>query len=139
MRWFVEQRQRFIDAHLRERGFINRRDLQTTFGISQAQASVDLRRFKKAHPRRLRYNVRMKRYELGRRGREQGEAEKANTRSADFYCEMIIARWYARGQEWPDMLPREGLDELERAIKEVLVEEGLAAPQPSERDHKEGT
>ncbi len=43
-------------------GTVNRRDLIRKFGISQPQASVDLRRFDEAHPGAMRYDKSRKSY-----------------------------------------------------------------------------
>lgn len=42
LRWFLEQRLRFIDSRLAREGRINRSDLVSFFGISVPQASSDL-------------------------------------------------------------------------------------------------
>src|SRR5262249_34427487 len=44
-------------------GYVNRADLQRTYGLSAAQVSSDLQRYATLHPRALTYNLRLKRYE----------------------------------------------------------------------------
>lgn len=48
---------------LRVYGFINRRHIETMFGVSTPQASVDLQHFLKANPGLMSYNSNTKRYE----------------------------------------------------------------------------
>jgi hypothetical protein len=62
MNWFAEQRQSWIAEMLHVYGFINREHLQRKFGISQPQASYDLKQFCAAHPRAIRYDVSRKCY-----------------------------------------------------------------------------
>ena len=54
---------KFIAAHLREPGFVNRRDLTQEFKISIQQASKDLQTYQRLHPRAMSYNRNTKRYE----------------------------------------------------------------------------
>lgn len=61
--WFHQQRMDWIAETLRVFGFINREHLQRKFGISQPQASIDLRDFQRQHPHAMRYNPSAKRYE----------------------------------------------------------------------------
>lgn len=60
--WCQRQRQDWIAETLRVFGFINRTHLQRKFGISEPQASADLRVFARAHPAAMRYDVSEKRY-----------------------------------------------------------------------------
>jgi DeoR/GlpR family transcriptional regulator of sugar metabolism len=62
MTWAQDWRQDYIAGHLRAAGQIRRRDLMTAFGISMAQASVDLRRFQEKNPGVLRYDASAKAY-----------------------------------------------------------------------------
>lgn len=62
MRWFEEQRMAWIAETLRVFGFINREHLMRKFGISQPQASLDLKAFQRANPRAMTYDVSTKRY-----------------------------------------------------------------------------
>lgn len=43
-------------------GFINREHLQRKFGISVPQASLDLQRFARSHPKAMRYDLSRKCY-----------------------------------------------------------------------------
>jgi hypothetical protein len=62
MNWFGEQRRLWIADTLRVFGFINREHLMRKFGISQPQASLDLRAFQRDYPHLIRYDVAAKRY-----------------------------------------------------------------------------
>lgn len=62
MRWFEQHRQDWIAETLRVFGFINREHLERKFGISTPQASLDLNRFRRAHPSLIRYDASEKRY-----------------------------------------------------------------------------
>ena len=62
-RWFERQRIEWIAETLRVFGFINRVHLMRKFGISEPQASADLRTFAKERPEAMRYDVSRKRYE----------------------------------------------------------------------------
>lgn len=55
MEWIAEM--------LRVYGFINREHLERKFFISTPQASIDLNRFMRAHPKAMTYNASAKRYE----------------------------------------------------------------------------
>lgn len=61
-RWFEGHRMDWIAETLHVFGFINREHLQRKFGISQPQASIDLRRFNAAHPGEMTYDLSAKRY-----------------------------------------------------------------------------
>lgn len=54
---------RFISARLASQGFVNRRHLMEKFGISVAQASMDLNSFLTVNPCAMVYNKTSKRYE----------------------------------------------------------------------------
>jgi len=62
MRWAQEHRVAFIGYRLMTAGAVNRRDLIRKFGISQPQASTDLRRFDEKHPGAMRYDKSRKSY-----------------------------------------------------------------------------
>ncbi len=62
MRWSVEQRLEFIDFRLFWDGQVNRSDLVDTFGISVAQASLDLSRYQQLGAENLRYEKSLKTY-----------------------------------------------------------------------------
>lgn len=62
MNWCERQRIEWIAETLRVFGFINRAHLQRKFGISQPQASADLRAFARDNPAAMRYDVSAKRY-----------------------------------------------------------------------------
>ena len=61
--WAAAERLRYIERCAFWRGFVNRADLQRTYGLSAAQASSDLQRYATLHPRALTYNLQRKRYE----------------------------------------------------------------------------
>lgn len=63
MNWFQRQRISWIAETLDVFGFINREHIMRKFGISQPQASADLRLFDRLHPKAMVYNVNAKRYE----------------------------------------------------------------------------
>lgn len=63
-RWFVQVRQDFILATLRQFGQIRRRDLVREFGVSVPQASNDIALFLQTHPNGAVYDVRTKCYVL---------------------------------------------------------------------------
>lgn len=62
MRWFEQARQDWIAETLRIFGFIQRQHLMRKFQVSMPQASADLRRFQRDHPRAMKYNASAKRY-----------------------------------------------------------------------------
>ena len=61
--WFFRARQEWIAEMVRIYGFINREHLCRKFGISTPQASHDLKYFQQHHPRAMKYNTQLKRYE----------------------------------------------------------------------------
>jgi len=63
MRWFERQRIAWIAEALAVFGYVNRYHLIRKFGVSQAQASMDLQTFQKHHPGAMAYNKSTKRYE----------------------------------------------------------------------------
>lgn len=63
MRWFENHRMDWIAETLRVFRFINRSHLIRKFGISEPQASNDLRTFQGQHPKAMKYNVKTRRYE----------------------------------------------------------------------------
>ncbi len=62
MRWFEEHRQEWIAETLRVFGYINREHLQRKFGISQPQASIDIRNYLRRNPDAMLYDMTAKRY-----------------------------------------------------------------------------
>lgn len=62
MNWAVKQRQTFIRERLNETGQINRADIMKEFGISIAQASLDLSRFRIENPKAVTYDFSKKTY-----------------------------------------------------------------------------
>ena len=62
MNWFFRQRQEWIAETLRVFGYINREHIMTKFGISQPQASTDLREFQILNPEAVQYDKSLKRY-----------------------------------------------------------------------------
>lgn len=67
MRWFEEQRLKWIGERIAAVGYINRSDLMEHFGISLPQASKDLNTFLREMPDVMIYNVKTKRYEFNYR------------------------------------------------------------------------
>jgi hypothetical protein len=70
MNWFTNHRQEWIAETVRVFGFINREHIERKFGVSTAQASIDLREFQashpegESHPEAIHYNKSAKRYEV---------------------------------------------------------------------------
>ena len=62
-KWFQRYRLAWIDDMIHVYGFVNREHLMRKFGISTAQAAIDLRRFQRRYPNRVSYNLSAKRYE----------------------------------------------------------------------------
>jgi DeoR/GlpR family transcriptional regulator of sugar metabolism len=67
MRWFEEQRLKWIGDRLASHGHINRSDLMEQFQISMAQASKDLNAFLRERPNLMVYNRTTRRYEFNYR------------------------------------------------------------------------
>ena len=67
MTWAMQARQDFIAGRLMLVGRINRADISAHFGVSTAQASVDLRAFKAANPDACVHNMSAKTYIAGPR------------------------------------------------------------------------
>jgi hypothetical protein len=61
--WAAMERLRFIEQSVFWRGWVNRQDLMTTFGLSAAQATSDLQKFQELNPGALNYSLNRKRYE----------------------------------------------------------------------------
>lgn len=68
MRWFEEQRLKWIGERLAAVGHINRSDLMQQFGISLPTASRDLNKYLELRPSLMVYNKRKRRYEFNMRG-----------------------------------------------------------------------
>jgi DeoR/GlpR family transcriptional regulator of sugar metabolism len=62
MTWFPRHRQEWIAEMLHVYGFINREHLMRKFSISMPQASNDLQRFARDHPKAMYYNPSRKCY-----------------------------------------------------------------------------
>jgi len=62
MTWYTDHRMQWIAESLRIFGYINRGHIQQKFGLSQPQASADLRAFEHANPDLVEYDVRRKCY-----------------------------------------------------------------------------
>ena len=58
----VEQRLRFIDFLLHEYGYFNRSAIMNYFGISQPQASLDIKQYLTLVPDNVRYDTKLKAY-----------------------------------------------------------------------------
>lgn len=61
-RWFLDRRQEFILATLRQFGQVRRSDLMRQFDITAAVASKDIGEFLAANPALVRYDVSAKAY-----------------------------------------------------------------------------
>jgi len=61
--WVATERLRFVEACAWWKGIVNRQDSGGLFGISMAQASMDLQLYVEMNPGALVYNMRLKRYE----------------------------------------------------------------------------
>ena len=61
-RWFIERRQEFIAATLRQFGQIRRADIIREFDVSIPQASADIALFLDTNPPHVRYDVSAKAY-----------------------------------------------------------------------------
>ena len=66
MNWYRAHRMEWIAETLRVFGFINRGHLMLKFGISQPQASSDLKLFQRLHPDAMWYDANAKRYVAGK-------------------------------------------------------------------------
>ena len=62
MRWAERKRHEFILDHIQEHAEINRSDIMREFGVSVAQASIDLRKFQVSLPGALVYDKTSKKY-----------------------------------------------------------------------------
>ncbi len=62
-RWYEQHRMDWIAECLRVYGFIQRRHIMIKFGLSMAQAAIDLRTFQRRYPGVVRYDTSAKRYE----------------------------------------------------------------------------
>ena len=64
--WFLDQRMAWIAESLKIFGFINRAHIIQKFGISTAQAALDMREFNRRHPGAMHYDAKRKCYVKGR-------------------------------------------------------------------------
>jgi len=62
MKWFEEQRLLWIDEIIDIFGTINRSHIQKKFGVSVAQASMDLQKYQKQKPGKIEYDSSNKMY-----------------------------------------------------------------------------
>lgn len=62
--WFIDRRQEFIAATLKQFGQVRRADLMREFDITAAVASSDIARFLANDPPHVRYDVSAKAYVL---------------------------------------------------------------------------
>jgi hypothetical protein len=69
MRWFEKHRIEWIAEALRVFGYINRDHLVRKFGLSNPQASRDLRKFHRLFPAVMSYDASAKRYVYKRKRR----------------------------------------------------------------------
>lgn len=56
-RWFIDRRQEFIAATLRQFGQVRRADIVREFDVSIPQASADIALFLDSNPPRMKYDV----------------------------------------------------------------------------------
>lgn len=98
LRWGLERRLAYIEERLFWEGSFNRADLIEQFGISVAQASADISRYRSAAPRNLTYDTRAKTY-------------KASSTVRPVFSPLDPARYLA---------------ELRASSEGVRVEEGVA-------------
>lgn len=63
-RWFLDRRQEFIAATLRQFGQVRRADIVREFGVTVAVASKDISDFLAGDPPHVRYDVSAKTYVL---------------------------------------------------------------------------
>ena len=63
-KWFLDRRQEFIEATLRQFGQIRRADIMREFGVTVVAASADIQRFLDSDPPRATYDVSGKVYVL---------------------------------------------------------------------------
>lgn len=62
--WAARERLSFIETCAWWKGIVNRTDLTDLFGVSLAQASMDIQRYQELNPEAMTYNLRLKRYEV---------------------------------------------------------------------------
>lgn len=62
MKWFESQRIEWIGETVEIFGFIKRCHIKRKFGVSTAQASMDLRKFQELHPDDIEYDRSKKMY-----------------------------------------------------------------------------
>lgn len=60
--WFVERRLDYIDWRMWTAGALRRADIERNFGVSQAQASLDINEFIRRFPKALAYDASAKQY-----------------------------------------------------------------------------
>jgi len=89
--WAAMERLRFIERAAFWTGTVNRSDLQTVFGVSQAQASADLQKFQAMSPGALMYNLNRKRYEGAAGMRCEIHQPRLEEAMAQFLGEEVVA------------------------------------------------
>ena len=72
-RWYKQHRMEWIAESLRVYGFINRKHIQTKFGLSTPQASIDLRDFQKLYPQVAEYDLSAKAFIHAKSARNGGK------------------------------------------------------------------
>lgn len=93
MRWAERRRIEFIGYRLRNGETVNRADIIQKFGVSIPQASMDIRRFKEAHPGAMKYDLTRKTYmadKLTLAGRDTTAAADRLMRADDAELEAIL-------------------------------------------------
>lgn len=89
--WAAMERLRFIERAAFWTGAVNRSDLQSVFGVSQAQASADLQKFQELNPGALMYNLNRKRYEGAVGMRCEIHQPRLEEAMAQFLGEGVVA------------------------------------------------
>lgn len=98
--WAARERLRYIETCAWWKGIVNRTDLTGLYGVSLAQASMDIQLYHEMNPASMTYNLRLKRYEateamtcmLGRPRLEQAVAR--------FMAGEIQSAWPGGAAEW---------------------------------------
>lgn len=92
--WASERRLDFIDFRMVTSGVVHRADIMRTFGVSQAQASLDLNTFLRLYPGSMIYDKTIKRYT-----RESGYKTRRMIGDA-FRAAMVLLAGHPMGWDW---------------------------------------
>ena len=85
-RWYLAQRMQFIENALEVFGFINRGHLRRKFGLSDAQAALDLREFQKRKPNLIRYDPKQKAFVSRKHKKDQHMRVGKSHRHNELHC-----------------------------------------------------